>query len=31
MFTSRPIGYVSSPFKETTEVPKGLGAQHQAD
>ena len=30
MFTSRPIGYVSSPYKDTSEIPKGLGAQHQA-
>jgi len=30
MFTARPIGYVSSPYKETSEVPKGLGAQHEA-
>jgi tRNA-Thr(GGU) m(6)t(6)A37 methyltransferase TsaA len=31
MFTSRPIGFVNSPYKETKEVPKGLGAQHDAD
>ena len=31
MFTSRPIGFVSSPYKETSEVPKGLGAQHHAE
>ncbi len=31
MFTSRPIGYVSSPYKETSEIPKGLGAQHKAE
>lgn len=31
MFTSRPIGYVSSPYKDTSQVPKGLGAQHQAE
>ncbi|MFZ0793360.1 MAG: tRNA (N6-threonylcarbamoyladenosine(37)-N6)-methyltransferase TrmO [Candidatus Korobacteraceae bacterium] len=31
MFTSQPIGFVSSPFKDTSEIPKGLGAQHQAD
>src|SRR5271166_944897 len=31
MFTSRPIGYVSSPYKTTSEVPKGLGAQHEAE
>jgi tRNA (adenine37-N6)-methyltransferase len=31
MFTSRPIGFVSSPYRDTKEIPKGLGAQHQAD
>jgi len=31
MFTSRPIGFVSSPYKDVGEVPKGLGAQHEAD
>ncbi len=31
MFTARPIGFVSSPYKDTSEVPKGLGAQHEAD
>ncbi len=31
MFTSRPIGYVSSPYKNASEVPKGLGAEHQAE
>lgn len=31
MFTSRPIGFVSSPYKDASEVPKGLGAQHNAD
>jgi tRNA-Thr(GGU) m(6)t(6)A37 methyltransferase TsaA len=31
MFTSRPIGFVSSPYKEPGEVPKGLGAKHHAD
>ncbi|MGA8779887.1 MAG: tRNA (N6-threonylcarbamoyladenosine(37)-N6)-methyltransferase TrmO [Terracidiphilus sp.] len=31
MFISRPIGYVSSPYKETSAVPKGLGAQHEAE
>ena len=30
MFTPRPIGYVSSPYENTSEVPKGLGAQHEA-
>lgn len=31
MFTSQPIGFVSSPYKETSRIPKGLGAQHNAD
>jgi len=28
MFTLQPIGFVSSPFKDTASIPKGLGAQH---
>lgn len=31
MFTSKPIGFVSSPYNQTSEVPKGLGAKHQAE
>lgn len=31
MFTSQPIGFVSSPYKEPGEVPRGLGAKHNAD
>ena len=31
MFTSRPIGFVSSPYKTPTDVPRGLGAKHSAD
>jgi tRNA-Thr(GGU) m(6)t(6)A37 methyltransferase TsaA len=31
MFTPRPIGFVSSPYKNTGDVPRGLGAQHSAD
>jgi hypothetical protein len=31
MFTSQPIGFVSSPYKDTSEIPKGLGAKHAAD
>ena len=27
MFTSRPIGFVRSPYKITSEIPKGLGDQ----
>ena len=28
MFAPQPIGFVSSPFKDTASIPKGLGAQH---
>ncbi|MFI5114800.1 MAG: tRNA (N6-threonylcarbamoyladenosine(37)-N6)-methyltransferase TrmO [Terriglobales bacterium] len=31
MFAPQPIGFVSSPFKDTAEIPKGLGAKHEAD
>jgi tRNA-Thr(GGU) m(6)t(6)A37 methyltransferase TsaA len=31
MFTSRPVGFVSSPYKNTGEIPKGPGAKHEAD
>ena len=31
MFTSQPIGFVSSPYKNASEIPKGLGAKHEAD
>jgi tRNA (adenine37-N6)-methyltransferase len=31
MFTSRPIGFVSSPYKKTSTIPKGLGARHEAE
>ena len=31
MFTPRPIGFVKSPYKATRDVPKGLGAKHEAD
>jgi tRNA (adenine37-N6)-methyltransferase len=31
MFTSQPIGFVSSPFKDANEIPKGLGAKHEAE
>ena len=31
MFTSRPLGFVTSPYKNTNEIPKGLGAKHEAD
>lgn len=29
MFTSRPVGFVSSPYRSTGEIPKGLGAKHE--
>ena len=29
--TFRPIGWVRSPFTETAQVPKGLGAEHRAE
>ena len=31
MFTPRPIGFVHSPYKTTADVPKGLGAKHEAE
>jgi tRNA-Thr(GGU) m(6)t(6)A37 methyltransferase TsaA len=31
MFTSKPIGFVNSPFRSTGEIPKGLGAKHEED
>ncbi len=31
MFVSQPIGFVSSPFNDTTEIPKGLHAKHRAE
>jgi tRNA (adenine37-N6)-methyltransferase len=31
VFTPRPIGYVRSPYSETTQVPRGLGAKHCAE
>lgn len=31
MFTPRPIGFVRSPYQTTAEVPKGLGAKHEAE
>jgi tRNA-Thr(GGU) m(6)t(6)A37 methyltransferase TsaA len=31
MFTSRPIGFVSSPYTETRQIPKGPGAKHDAE
>src|SRR5512140_1157005 len=31
MFTPRPIGYVSTPYKTTHEIPKGPGTKHDAE
>jgi len=31
MFSSRPIGFVRSPYKETSEIPKGFNARHDAE
>ena len=31
MWSMQPIGYVKSAYRETREIPKGLGAQHEAE
>jgi len=31
MFFFKPIGFVRSPYQDTKQVPKGLGAQHEAE
>ncbi len=31
MFTPQAIGFIRSPYKETSTIPKGLGAKHDAD
>jgi tRNA-Thr(GGU) m(6)t(6)A37 methyltransferase TsaA len=31
MFTPKPIGFVRSPYSETNQVPKGLGAKHDVE
>jgi len=31
MFTMQPIGTVRSPYVDTTQIPKGLGAEHRAE
>lgn len=31
MFTPQPIGFVESPYKNTSEVPRGLGAKHEVE
>jgi len=30
-YSFEPIGYVRSPFKETSQIPKGLGAEHRTE
>ena len=31
MFSMQPIGYVRSPYHDTREIPKGLGAKHDVE
>jgi tRNA (adenine37-N6)-methyltransferase len=31
MISMQPIGYVRSPYKNTQEIPKGLGAKHETE
>ena len=31
MFTPQPIGFISTPYKQTSQIPKGLGATHAKD
>jgi tRNA (Thr-GGU) A37 N-methylase len=31
MIRMQPIGFVRSPYKDTAEVPKGLGAKHEVE
>jgi tRNA (adenine37-N6)-methyltransferase len=31
VFSFKPIGFVRSPYRDTKQVPKGLGAQHEAE
>jgi tRNA-Thr(GGU) m(6)t(6)A37 methyltransferase TsaA len=31
MFSMQAIGYVRSPYNETREIPKGLGAKHETE
>src|SRR5713226_9931382 len=31
MFSMQPIGYVRSPYRDAHEIPKGLGAKHEAE
>jgi tRNA-Thr(GGU) m(6)t(6)A37 methyltransferase TsaA len=31
MFTFKPIGFVESPYQESSQIPKGLGVKHDAE
>jgi tRNA-Thr(GGU) m(6)t(6)A37 methyltransferase TsaA len=31
MFTAHAIGFIHSPYRETSAIPKGLGAKHEAE
>lgn len=31
MFKMQPVGFVKSPYTETSQIPKGCGATHQAE
>ncbi len=31
VFSLQPIGYVRSPYKNTIDIPRGLGAKHEAE
>jgi tRNA (adenine37-N6)-methyltransferase len=31
MFTSQPIGFISTSYNDTKQIPKGLGAKHNAE
>ena len=31
MFAFKPIGFVESPYKESSQIPKGLGVKHDAE
>ena len=31
MLSMQPVGYVRSPYSDTHEIPKGLGAKHEAE
>jgi tRNA-Thr(GGU) m(6)t(6)A37 methyltransferase TsaA len=31
MYNMRPVGFVRTPFNETSQIPKGCGAKHEAE